>query len=198
MMTRQRLTWVAALAVVAVLLVQAGIIVHFVVTAQNSARPSVDRRVILDALPVGVDHLAGELWQKRYLDAHPDPAGMVLDYQQPESDELLQFRVSESNAPYRARIRFWWEDPETRIDAHDAAYVRRVDADGLHADQASVICRSIQKSTTDEYEQCGEWIYWARYGQYLLYIDAFQDAMNRSDFMRIVTTADQNMDRVLG
>jgi hypothetical protein len=57
---------------------------------------------------------------------------------------------------------------------------------GLHADRASILCGNIQRSNSSDYEQCGMWIYWARYGQYLFYVNTYQDAMSAAEFTDVV------------
>jgi hypothetical protein len=54
---------------------------------------------------------------------------------------------------------------------------------GLKANDVSIFCGNIGKSTTDSVEDCQIWGYWARYGQYVFYLEIFDSHEQREQFM---------------
>jgi hypothetical protein len=68
---------------------------------------------------------------------------------------------------------------------------------GLGADEAELFCGNVGRSRTAELEECQIWGYWARYGQYVVYLDIYATMMRATSFREAVLSFDHHVEVVL-
>lgn len=115
------------------------------------------------------------------------PGELVIDWR---ADGGLSFHqeVWQMKGPMRAWWRFRSENPRSRFERDgNSALVADVDpSNDLHADSYMFFCGNVGHSKTPELEDCQLWGYWARYGQYLVYLELAGDREPKSAMDEIV------------
>lgn len=124
------------------------------------------------------------------------PGELIIDW---FADGGVSFHqeVWQVESPFRAWWKFRSEDPRPQFKrGAGSALVHDVDPPrGLHADSYNYFCGNIGHSTTDEFEDCQVWGYWARYGQYLIYLELAGVHESKSSMDQVVAYFDE---RVVG
>lgn len=115
-----------------------------------------------------------------------------------ESSESLMVEVWKRGDPLRAEWVFHSYNEKIDYKSDFPGLVRDVAVpEGINADNADLFCGNIGKSRTDELEDCQIWGFWARYGQYVLYLDLYGEAMSADEFKKAAISFDRQIAAML-
>jgi hypothetical protein len=122
------------------------------------------------------------------------PGELVVDWYAPDSGTFRQ-EVWVERSPLRAFRDYHWASPKPGFRGEVGRdLARSVDLpDDVTADSADLFCGNIGRSKTDEFEDCQVWGYWARYGQYLVYLELAGVHETSRDMRAIVQFVDDRM-----
>jgi hypothetical protein len=185
------------LALVALIVVPPGVVAGYYVILQQSRRPERNVETLLPALSAGVAYLGGTGWQRTTRAVPGAASGAAEDFKQPSADAYVTLELAREDGPAYAEWAYRSGGRKNALESDYPGLVRELDVSGLHADTSSVLCGNIQRSATADLEKCGIWIYWARYGQYLLSVDTYQDAMSATEVTTLIRSIDANLNRAL-
>ena len=195
--------WAAAAIVAAVF----AIMVLFLVQVQSSALPTVDSARIAVDSPDDVPQLRDTGLSVEYEVDGIKFAGKTLGTRQPGefvvdwyADGGLAFRqeVWSLDEPIQAWWRYRTENPKPAfVRQFDQLVVDVEPSDSLSADSFSYFCANVGRSKSERLEGCLIWGFWARYGQYLLYVELRGAAYPKSSMDSIVIHFDSRMSALL-
>ncbi|MFI2652642.1 hypothetical protein [Micromonospora fulviviridis] len=124
------------------------------------------------------------------------PGELVIDWY---ADNGLSFHqeVWKLESPVRAWWKFRSEDPKPKFEREvGKGLVRDVESTHkLRADSHQYFCGNAGKSVEPEFEDCQLWGYWARYGQYLIYLELAGVREPKSSMDSIVQFFDDRIQR---
>ncbi|GAA2218145.1 hypothetical protein GCM10010429_49800 [Micromonospora olivasterospora] len=194
--------WKAAIGVLAV---TAAVAIGVVVLGISSSARTVasPERIAVDS-PDAVPGLGGRQLKAKYQVDGIDFAGkrtgarlpgeLIVDWY---ADGGLSFHqeVWALEDPLDAWWKFRSENPESRF-AREGGGDLLVDVDplkALHADSYRYFCGNVGHSKRKDFEDCQVWGYWARYGQYLIYLELSGKREPKSSMDDIVQYFDARM-----
>ena len=89
-----------------------------------------------------------------------------------------------------------WANPAPAITAAERAQRMaraQVLMSGIGADAARLFCGNTGKSAPGDFADCQIWGYWARYGQYVAYLEVTDLRLARTDFAALAQRFDAAM-----
>jgi hypothetical protein len=114
----------------------------------------------------------------------PGPPTPSVSRRSGPSGSLLHEEVSEhGGGSLGGRYYFASAHPADRYGKKYPGLVRPADLPSdLGADAAKLFCGNVGKSAAGAFDDCQIWGYWARYGQYVAYLELTDMRLSRSDF----------------
>lgn len=111
-----------------------------------------------------------------------------------DRSESLMVAVWKQGDPLRAEWVFYSNNEKINYRSDFPGLVREVAVpEELNADNADLFCGNVGRSRTDEFEDCQIWGFWARYGQYVLYLDLYGGIMTANAFKDAVLSFDRQI-----
>jgi hypothetical protein len=131
---------------------------------------------------LGDDIIRGNEWRDHSMTGRSETSGARVS--SVPSGSLLLEKVYKYSNPLAARYYAALDSPdrmwgrETTPKAVKAAPLPR----GTGADSTTLFCESIGHSTPGTLDGCEIWGYWARYGQYLAYLEFIDAPLTQAEF----------------
>ena len=190
----------AAVAIVAAVF---AIVVLFLVQVQSSALPMVaSARIAVDS-PDDVPQLRGTGLSVAYEVDGIKFAGKTLGTRQPgefvvdwyaDGGLAVRQEIWSLDEPVQAWWRYRTENPKPAFERQFNKLVVDVEpSNSLSADSFSYFCANVGRSRSERLEDCLIWGFWARYGQYLLYVELRGTAHPKSSMDSVVAYFDSRM-----
>ncbi|MGY3518349.1 hypothetical protein ACVMYR_18830 [Micromonospora sp. PTRAS2] len=174
---------------------------------ESSERTSVSAESVAASDPESVPGLSGKGWKVDYQVDGIDFAGRHVGDRMPgelvvewQSSGGLAFRqeIWVEKAPLSAYWHYRTANPRPRFGngAERDLVVDVSPSVSLHADSREFFCGNRGNSRADVLEDCQVWGYWARYGQYLLYLELGGDPQPKSVMESAVADFDERLNRL--
>jgi hypothetical protein len=164
---------------------------YFVYPVLSSKRPPVSRDLLF-LPPAGLPVLDTHAWRP-----FPDGSGQTvlgLEWAS-EKGSLVHEEVHVLANPVSAYYFFLWDNPKRPYVRELGRLVQDTAVPKQNrADTAAVYCANKGRSTMSALGGCSIWGYWARYGQYVIYVESFDLIMDAGTFRRIVDAYDVAID----
>jgi hypothetical protein len=167
----------------------------FAASVRSSSRVLVDTATLAQDASVGVPFIAGPNWQVPVQSRTDEPFGFTREWYEKRGNNgsLYAVEVSRDDNPISTKLRFYNHHPQRRYERDYPGLVREVSIpQGLGADDSSIFCGNVARSTTADLELCSIWNYWARCGQYIIRVEIY-DSMSTQQFVAIVKQVDKNI-----
>lgn len=111
-----------------------------------------------------------------------------------EDGSLVLLEIWELPSVSKAIWVFYSETVKHRYSRSYPGLVKSVNSSDLAAEQLDVFCGNIGRSDDDSLKDCTIWGYWARYGQYVIYLEVYGMKLARDDFLSLVGKLDEHLE----